>query len=73
MLTPREMANIGFKEAIIDYLIDGKSCTVADMIENIRDLEDMTYSFVAPVVNRLIADGTVECTQADKKKYYSLA
>lgn len=43
------------------------------MIENIRDLEDMTYSFVAPVVNQLIADGTVECTQADKKKYYSLA
>ena len=70
--TATQKENIGFKEAIVHGLGDGKY-TITDIIKSVPEISSLSNQRVSALVRQLVADGILVREEIKRKAYFSLA
>lgn len=65
--------NEGYKEEILDFLDDGCSYTIGDLIKAVPSLNEFSTSKVSALVRQLKDDGLVVRTEIKGKAYFTKA
>ena len=68
--TANQLANEGFKGAILNGMESGKLYTITDLIKSIPECADLTNQRVSAIVRQLIASGSVERVEEKRKAYF---
>lgn len=67
--TKTQVANVGIKDAILDFLANGNKFTITEMQEQVADLGALSNQKVSSLVRQLIDEGKV-CKEVIKRKAY---
>lgn len=70
--TATQKENVGFKEAIVSALGDGKY-TITDIIKSVPEVSALSNQRVSALVRQLVADGILVREEIKRKAYFSLA
>ena len=70
--TATQKENMGFKEAIVSALGDGKY-TITDIIKSVPEVSALSNQRVSALVRQLVADGVLVREEIKRKAYFSLA
>ena len=70
--TATQKENVGFKEAIVSALGDGKY-TITDIIKSVPEVSALSNQLVSALVRQLVADGVLVREEIKRKAYFSLA
>ena len=70
--TATQKENVGFKEAIVSALGDGKY-TITDIIKSVPEVSALSNQRVSALVRQLVADGVLVREEIKRKAYFSLA
>ena len=74
--TPKESArqqeNNELKEAMLNFLADGKLSTVTDFIKNVPECDGLSQQKVSALVRQLCDDGKVERVVEKRVAYFKL-
>lgn len=70
--TATQRENVGFKEAIVSALGDGKY-TITDIIKSVPEVSALSNQRVSALVRQLVADGVLVREEIKRKAYFSLA
>jgi hypothetical protein len=71
--TKEQEKNKGYKEEILDFLDDGGSYTIGDLIKAIPSLNEFSTSKVSALVRQLKDDDLVVRTEVKGKAYFTKA
>ena len=71
--TKAQTENEGYKEEILDFLDNGGSYTIGDLIKAIPSLNEFSTSKVSALVRQLKDDGLVVRTEVKGKAYFTKA
>lgn len=70
--TATQRENVGFKEAIVSALGDGKY-TITDIMKSVPEVSALSNQRVSALVRQLVADGVLVREEIKRKAYFSLA
>lgn len=70
--TATQRENVGFKDAIVSALGDGKY-TITDIIKSVPEVSALSNQRVSALVRQLVADGILKREEIKRKAYFSLA
>lgn len=70
--TATQKENVGFKEAIVSALGDGKY-TITDIIKSVPEVSALSNQRVSALVRQLVANGVLVREEIKRKAYFSLA
>lgn len=68
--TATQKANVGYKDAILEYMELGKKYTISDLMKEVVELEGLTNQRVSALVRQLKDDGLVLRTEEKRKAYF---
>lgn len=71
--TATQKANIGYKEAILDFMETGKKYTISDLMKEVVELEGLTNQRVSALVRQLKDEELVIRTEEKRKAYFHKA
>ena len=71
-LTATQKDNIGFKDAILEGLGDGKY-TITDIMKSVDAVNGLSNQRVSALVRQLVADGLLIREEIKRKAYFSRA
>ena len=71
-LTATQKDNIGFKDAILEGLGDGKY-TITDIMKSVDAVNGLSNQRVSALVRQLVADGLLVREEIKRKAYFSRA
>lgn len=72
-MTAAEVANEGYKRAILNALSDGKEYTIPEMMDGISELMDLSNQRVAALVRQLVESGELTREVIGRKAYFYIA
>lgn len=73
-MTENQKQNVGFKEAILHHLMDGKARTATEILNEIEAFPpEMTNQRVSALLRQLILDGKVKKETVKGKAMFSVA
>lgn len=70
--TATQKENIGFKDAIVKGLGDGKY-TITDIIKTVPEVGGLSNQRVSALVRQMVADGILVREEIKRKAYFSVA
>ena len=70
--TATQKENIGFKEAILNGIGDGKY-TITDIMKSIPEIGELSNQRVSALVRQMVADGLLVREEIKRKAYFSKA
>ncbi len=68
--TANQLANEGFKSAILNGMESGKLYTITDLIKSIPECADLTNQRVSAIIRQLKDEGSVERVEEKRKAYF---
>ena len=71
-LTATQKDNIGFKDAILEGLGDGKY-TITDIMKSVDAVNGLSNQRVSALVRQMVADGLLSREEIKRKAYFSRA
>ena len=71
--TATQVANEGYKAAIVEFLCDADPCTVTDILKGVPALEGFSNQKVSALMTQLVNAGEVVKTTDKRRSYFALA
>lgn len=73
--TAKQTANMGIKDAIVEWMVDGEQYAVADIVKGCPTIVDgeISANRVTALMTQLTNEGRVTRTTEKRKNYYALA
>ena len=71
-MTATQKENVGFKDAILNGLGDGKY-TITDLVKSIPAIGELSNQRVSALVRQMVADGLLVREEIKRKAYFSKA
>ena len=72
-LTSTQLANVEFKETILDEMEPNRLYTISEMLKALPCCAELTNQKVTRMVSDLVKDGKLVRTEDKRKAYFSLA
>ena len=71
--TATQIANEGFKVAILEHMEDGKAYTITDLMKSVDAIADFSNQRVSAIVRQMVEVGTLVREEIKRKAYFSKA
>ena len=71
--TATQKANEDLKAKILEGMVEGKDCSITDLIKSIEVLNDLTNQKVSALIGQMVKSGSVIRTEEKRKAYFRKA